>query len=567
MYLRIVTKKQNNKAYKFLHLVESYRVKTPEGFKVRQRSIANFGNINRIQDKDLDNIFSGLCRIFGRELPTSKQVPFADEALSYGHIHALLHIWKELKWDQVIAKEAKKSKTEFDLEKHIKVLVLNRLCDPKSKLALLDWLEHVYIPGVEHEEMRYENLLRAMDWLIANKEVLERKLTQNVLTLFDDSLELVFYDVTSVYFEVSGDDDFRKYGYSRDHRGDLPQVVVGLVMTKEGLPVAHYTFPGNTADKSTFSSTVRDIRERFGVKRCVVVADRGMMSEVSLEELEEEGIGFLMSINMRQNATFQEMLGKVKRELEKKWERREGEETDVYYDGRLEGRRLVVAYNEERALESRELRKGLIGEAEEEINSWVKKLNSQDLGKSERGRRLTDQGVLLKAHDLLKSKGIDSYFKLLLDDEGLFHCYVNRRGRNRSERLDGILGVVTTEESLSPGEVIRQYKGLQELERCFRTLKSSLDIRPVYHWKERRIRAHIFLCVMALQVERAMKMRLKRACSPFSPEKALYKLSSIHALKAGKHVGLTTLKEKHREVYKQLEIPFPQVNQLAGSGA
>ena len=123
--------------------------------------------------------------------------------------------------------------------------------------------------------------------------------------------------------------------------------------------------------------------------------------------------------------------------------------------------------------------------------------------------------------------------------------------------------MITTDASLSSEEVIKQYKGLQDIERCFRTLKSSLDIRPVYHWKERRIRAHIFLCVMALQMERVLRRRLQRGGSSESPEKALYKLSGIHALKAGEHVGLTTLKEEHRELCRQLEIPFPNVNSLS----
>jgi transposase len=383
------------------------------------------------------------------------------------------------------------------------------------------------------------------------------------LSLFDDSLELVFYDVTSVYFEVRGDDDFRRYGYSRDHRRDRPQVVVGLVMTKEGLPVAHYTFPGNVPDKSTFSATIQDIRKRFGIQHCVVVADRGMVSEVNLEDLEEEGVGFLLSIQMKQNAAFQKKLGAMKSELEKKWIEKESEAGDVYYEGTLDGQRLVVAYNEKRALESRAIREKLLGEAEDEIFSWVEKLNRQDRGKRTRGRQLTDQGVLLKAHDFIKSKGVSAYFKVFLDSEGLFRCHVDRKRRNRAERLDGILAVITTDTTLSSEEVIRQYKGLQEVERCFRTLKSSLDIRPVYHWKERRIRAHIFLCVMALQVERVLKQRLRRGGSEESPEKALYKLSGIHALKAGEHVGLTTLKEEHRELYRQLEIPFPNVNSLS----
>ncbi len=571
MYLRISTRKRNGKTYKSLRLVESYRVKTEEGIKIRQRILANFGNLDRFTEKDIDNIFSGLCRIFGRPLPeNTSSAPTADEALEYGQIHALLHLWKELKWAQEIQRASRGSRVTFDLEQHIKTLVLNRLCDPCSKLALLDWLEQVYIPGVNREGMRYEHLLRAMDWLIEHKEELERRFTERALGLFKQDLRVVFYDCTSVYFQGhEGDEDFRKFGYSRDKRKDRPQVVVGLVMTKDGLPVAHYTFPGNTADKSTFRGVIQDLRQRWGVERCVVVADRGMLTEVNLSELEAGGFGYVLSLNMKQHKAFLRALPRLKKGLEAEWEERYGKEEeaersrDVYREQALEGLRLVVAYNPARAEHSRRLRERLCEAAEEAIFGWIEKLNAQDRGMLFRGRGLTDQGVLLKTHDLLKRKGIRSYYRVFLDEKGYVRCHKNRKVWNRAERLDGILAVITTEKELTPKEVIEQYKDLQDVERGFRTLKSSLEIRPVYHWTERRIRAHVFLCVMALQMQRAMRTRLRRNGSRFSPEAALRKLSTVHALRAGKHWGMTTLKEAHRTIYRQLEIPFPKVETLA----
>lgn len=569
MFVKITEKKAGGKIYRSLHIVQAYR----EQGKPKQRIIANFGNIRHFKEKDIDKIIDGLCRVFNRPRPEGTTLPLdldkITQALDYGHIHAISHIWWEVKWREAIIEEGKGNKCEFDLDSHVKTMVINRLCDPTSKLRLLDWLEGVYLPGIDRTAIEYHNLLRAMDWLIEHKEVLEKKLTCEILTLFDTELDLVFYDTTSSYFETNSDDDLLRWGYSRDHRSDLPQVIIGIVMTPDGIPIAHHVFPGNTADRSTFKEVILDLKRRFPIKRCIIVADRGMLKEANLKTLEEEGLGHIMSIRMKENRAFARKLPNIHKELMEKWERL-GDPTskeDIYVDTKLEGRRLIVAYNGNRGSQSRRLRDHLIQDAEEEISRWIDKLNNQDAGRyTTRGRRLTDQGVLLKIHDLLGRKGLLSYYKVFLDKDGLVRFHINRKKRNQQVRLDGILAVVTREKDLSCEEVIKQYKGLQDVERGFRTLKSSLDVRPMYHWKERRIRAHIFICVMALQIHRLMRLRLKKAGSSFSPDRALEKLSrlrTIHADVGGReHIGLTKPTEIQLLLFKELEVPKPTARSI-----
>lgn len=229
MFVRESRSKRNDKVHRTFQIVESYR---NESGNVRQRTLLHLGPSDKFLEKDVDNLINGLLRAKGLTLESLDSD--VDNVKYFGQIYALIHLWKELNISQIIAKSKTKSssKIQFDLEKQIKSLVFNRLDDPSSKLKLLTWLETVHIPGLNSEEIRYEYLLRAMDFLVKHKRIIEGKISQQILTMFDHELKLCFYDLTSTYFEADNsltDDDIRKKGYSRDHRSDLEQIVIGVV--------------------------------------------------------------------------------------------------------------------------------------------------------------------------------------------------------------------------------------------------------------------------------------------------------------------------------------------------
>jgi transposase len=191
------------------------------------------------------------------------------------------------------------------------MLVVNRICDPCSKLALLEWLESV---DYGQEAPSYHQLLRAMDRLIGVKEAAEVAVAKRLLAE-DEALDLVFYDITSTYFEGErslGPEDMRRYGYSRDHRFDRRQVVIGMVMTRSGIPLCHHVFPGNTVDKTTVAAVVEDLKGRFGLKRVVFVGDRGMLSDANIDRIMGEELGFIVAHPLRKNAHAFEVIGKLK---------------------------------------------------------------------------------------------------------------------------------------------------------------------------------------------------------------------------------------------------------------
>lgn len=429
----------------------------------------------------------------------------------------------------------------------IKMLVVNRICDPCSKLALLEWLESVQYG--ENEPPSYHHLLRAMDRLIRIKEAAEPLIARKLLSE-TEGLDLVFYDITSTSFEGERslvEDDFRRYGYSRDHRPDRRQVVVGMVMTREGIPLCHHVFHGNTVDKATVAAVVKDLKERFNLSRVVFVGDRGMLSDSNLEMILGAEVGFIVAHPLRKNAHAAEVIGNLKKGFT-------GEGGQEQYQEEVrEAVRFVVAYAPEIAAETRKNRQERLKKADIRIREAEQKLANP----SGRGRAPTLQGTYGRIRDYLRDRNLMNLYDIDLAGVKLT-VKKNRKALNWEETIDGMLVLETTDLELPAEEIVRRYKELAEIERGWRTLKSSLLLRPVYHWTEPRIRAHIFICVLALQLERWMRNRLKTV----SVRKALQSLQHIKVgeltVNGKKTLMATRPTPEQRELLQRLKVkPIP----------
>jgi len=281
----------------------------------------NFRPAHKYSTEQVEGMIDALKRFFKIE---DNAVEPASPELSqdFGATFAIFRIWERLGWTQIIEKYLRDRRFDFDVIANLKVLVANRLLDPMAKLHILEWMEGVYFPGVDRGQIDYNHLLRTMDFLIEHKSELEPRLASPMLNLFDCALDLVFYDLTSCYFEIDSNDKdnkdskdkclctLRNHGYDRDRSG-CPQVVLGLVMTKDGIPLCHHVFPGETPDKSTFREVISDIKARFPIKRCIVVADRGLLSQKNLEVLGEAGLDYIVARPLRQNKVSQETIRAV----------------------------------------------------------------------------------------------------------------------------------------------------------------------------------------------------------------------------------------------------------------
>ncbi|WP_429886590.1 IS1634 family transposase [Geoalkalibacter halelectricus] len=542
MFIRIAKQKRGDKVYRHLQIAESIRDPT-KGNAPRTRILAHLGTVEGLGEEQIEKLIAGLQRALGREA-TEPELLFARD---FGHIHAAGGVWDGLGLSEVLDRCAIAGRSSVEVSALIRLLVVNRLCDPCSKLALLDWLESVWHD--REQPPSYHHLLRAMDRLIGIKEKAEPLLAKAFLES-RESVDLVFYDITSTYFEGERsvlEHDLRAYGYSRDHRRDRRQVVIGMVMTADGIPVCHHVFPGNTADKTTVAAVVTDLKQRFFLRRVIFVGDRGMLSDANLEHLLGEGVGFIVAHPLRKNGHATQVVGTLRAEFD------ESDEQEQYREDVRDAVRFVVAYAPQIAAEARRNRKERLHKADQWIAEQCRKLTNP----SGRGKPATPQGSYDRIRDYLRDRNLLNLYDITLN-AGELSVKKNRKALAWEEAIDGVLMLETTDLDLPAAEIVERYKELAEIERGWRTLKSSLLLRPVYHWTERRIRAHIFICVLALQLERWMRNRLKSLSVP----KALQILQQIKVGELsvnGKRVAMTTrITAEQREILNQLGVkPIP----------
>lgn len=506
MFIRIAKQKRGNKTYRHLQIAESFR-DPAKGKAPRTRIIAQLGTIEGLGEEQIEKLIAGLQRAIGQEAAPLEFLCARD----FGHVHAVGGVWDALGLSGILDHCRISGRSSSLVTDLVRMLVVNRICDPCSKLALLDWLDSVRYGD---QSPSYHHLLRAMDRLISVKDAAEPLIAQKLLSSGEE-LDLVFYDITSTYFEGERslvEDDFRRYGYSRDHRFDRRQIVIGMVMTREGIPLCHHVFPGNTVDKTTVTQVVTDLKQRFNLKRVVFVGDRGMLSDANLEMILGEEVGFIVAHPLRKNAHATEVIGRLKKGFAGQGDQ------EQYQEELREAVRFVVAYSPKIAAETRANRQQRLKKAD----SWIKEAEQKLANPSGRGKAPTMQGTYDRIRDYLRDKGLLGLYELECAGDKL-SVRKNRKAINWEETIDGMLMLETTDQVLPAAEIVKRYKELAEIERGWRALKSSLLLRPVYHWTEPRIRAHIFICVLALQIERWMRNRLQTV----SVQKALQSLQRV----------------------------------------
>ena len=299
MFIRIARQRQGDKEYRSLQIAESYR-DPAKGGAPRTRILAHLGSLEKLGERQIEKLIAGLQRALGRDV-TEEQVGELLLAKDFGHVYAVCETWNRLELSAVLDRVGIAGEASFPAADLVRLMVVNRVCDPCSKLALVEWLDGVHFPGYEERPPSYHHLLRAMDRLITIKEQAEPLIAKKFLSLFDHEVDLVFYDITSTYFEGDRsleEEDIRRYGYSRDGRADRRQITIGVVMTRDGIPLCHHVFPGNTVDKTTVAAVVQDIRSRFALRQVIFVGDRGMLSDENLETILAEELGFIVALSL-----------------------------------------------------------------------------------------------------------------------------------------------------------------------------------------------------------------------------------------------------------------------------
>jgi hypothetical protein len=422
----------------------------------------------------------------------------------YGALYALEALWKRLGIADIIADQLRGRKLDFAVERALFAMVANRACAPCSKLYCYEqWLrEDVRMEGTE--TLGLHHLYRAMDMLEAHKEGIEQALYFRLADLLNLDVELIFYDTTSLHFEIDAvdqgesEEDWvegsiaagskvykapRKRGMSKNGRSDAPQIVIGLAVTRAGLPVRHWVFPGNTVDVTTVAQ-VKDDLKGWKLSRCVFVGDAGMVSQDNLKRLSESGGKYILCMPMRRgDEVTTEVLQRPGR-FQQVAENLRVKEVIIGEGERR--RRYVVCHNPQEEKRQRAHRQQVLRELEAELAS-LKEVKGESHSK--------------RVCQLRASRRYGRYLRLTKG--GLLR--MDAAKRRAAEQLDGKFVVHSNDDSLTPADLALGYKQLQRVEEAWRTLKSGLRVRPVYHWAVHRIHAHVALSVLALLLERIIE--------------------------------------------------------------
>jgi transposase len=549
MFIRVAKQKRGNKIYRHLQIAESFRDPN-KGGSPRTRIIAHLGTVEGLGEEQIGKLIAGLQKAIGKTTVKSVagELMFAHD---FGHVMAISHIWDSLGLSETLCRSGLNGETTFNPDELVKLLVVNRVCDPCSKLALLEWLDSVRFPGFEEKRPAYQHLLRAMDRLITVKEKAEPLIAKLLRGKGKPEGELVFYDITSTWFEgdrslVEG--DIRRFGYSRDGRFDRRQVTIGVVMGEDGIPLCHHVFPGNTVDKTTVAEVVDDLKSRFTLRNVVFVGDRGMLSDDNVDALLSEEFGYIVAHPLRRGALAREGIRLLAKEFDPTIQE------EQYAEDVSSGIRCVLAYSPQIAAEVREGRQKRLAEADALVKERLTRLKKP----ASQGRKPTPQGTYDRIRDYLRDKGLLSLYRLELDGEKLA-VKPDKSAREWEDVIDGLLLLETTDLESSAQEIVRRYKELAEIERGWRSLKSTLLLRPVYHWTEERIRAHVFVCVLALQIERWMRKRLAGMSVP-AAIRQLRRIKMVEVIEGEKIQALPTrLTAEQKETLKKLGVPEPQM--------
>jgi hypothetical protein len=506
MYLRETTQKRSDGA-----TIKHYQIAESVWNRQKQRSepriVHSFGRVDDpVAVEELRKLARSILRRISpedllAELPGWKLI----DAWTYGDVWVLEQLWRRLGIADAITKRCRGRKTSYGIERALFAMVANRAVAPSSKLYCYEqWLaEDTRIEGTEDLDLHH--LYRAMDFLEANREEIEEEVYFRVADLFNLDVDLIFYDTTSLHFEIDEDDlgmgednlvlgsvpagrkEYtapRRRGKAKNGRGDVPQIVVGLAVTRDGMPVRHWVFPGNTVDVTTVEQVKKDLRG-WRLSRCVFVGDAGMVSAENLRTLSLGGGKYIvcMPISPGAEVTTQVMTrpGRYQQVAENLRVK------EVWVGDGERRRRYVVCHNPDEVVRQRKHRARVLKELEAELASL---------------RQVTGEDHSKRACGLISSKRFGRYIRKTKTGK----LAISRSAVREAEKRDGKFVVHSNDDTLTAEDLALGYKQLMEVERAWRRLKCGLKMRPVYHWAPHRIHAHVALTVLALTLQRAAEI-------------------------------------------------------------
>jgi len=544
MFLRITkVKRSDGTVDEYIRLVESdWNAGRP-----RHRVICNLGRKELLAPH-----VDALLRLLQGKTKSEAVKPEASAvgAWDWGVMLVARHFWQQLGIERIIDSLGKKPGMGQELADRALALVTNRLCEPTSEHGMARWLESDFVcdrwgrrwwpawreererlssprPRVRVQDRQLRQWYGTLDELWIRKAQIEQELFLRLRNLFSLNVDLVFYDLTSTYFEGHGPGGLARHGHSRDGKPRNRQVLVGLVMI-EGWPIAHHVFAGNLRDSTTVVEVLADLQARFGLRRVVFVGDRGMVTADNLNWLRAQEQGYLVGLKRRRQP---EILRYLERATGPWLECPAGISASEKYpvpktlvqevaSGKA-GVRVFVVHSEERLEYER-------GEREKAMQRVREELEALKL-RVKQGKLKAPEKIGAAASRVLSRHHGYRYYTWELRP-GEFHYFEHAQNLQQEKAVEGKYLIQSEEPNLSAVEAVEIYKDLSEVERAFSGLKDVLEMRPIYHRTESRVQAHIFIASLAFLLDRALEKKLKSAGMDLSSKQAWQTLKTVRVV-------------------------------------
>ena len=548
MFLRVVRAAGGHGVqHEYVRVVEAYRQKG----KTRHRTIINLGRKDVLAAcLDLDKF----TRLLHGDTAAGPQIKTeavgALGAWDWGGMLVARHIWHELGLEERIDQLSGRNRSHgVLLSDRALVLVANRLMSPGSEPALARWLENEFVcdhrgrrfvaswredeerkasrtPRVRVKQQQLKAWYRTLDQMFEHKAQIEHALFMRLRDLFSLQVDMI-PDLTSTYFEGNGPPELGAHGYSRDSKPRDPQILVGLVMV-DGWPIAHHVFEGNKRDAMTVPEVLSDLEKRFGLKRIVLVGDRGMVTSQNLDQLRSNGHGYIVGRNRRRSGEVFDYI----QAATGPWiecpvgitarEKSTAPKTLVQeVASKQPGHRVFIVHSEERLDFERKQRSKAMARVKAKLETLQQRVAD--------GRLKAPEKIGAKAAAILARNHGHRYYDWSLKD-GVFSFFEAPLHFTREQAYEGKYVIQTEEPNLSAVEAVRIYKELSEVERAFSNLKDVLDMRPIYHRTDARVQAHVLVATLAFVLHRFIEKKLRAAGLDLSATEALTALKSVRVV-------------------------------------
>jgi len=544
MFIKI----SRSKNFKYVQLVRAYR----EDGKAKHEVLYNLGRLDQLENNpEFAKVFKRLAEIAGAK---SNNIEECSEAQMYNWGYLVYKkLWDKFKLEEILkAAQIRHGKSKFDLSNASFLMAIQHLLSPSSKLGTYSQQQlYLKLPEIE-----LHHLYRSLDILCEEKEAIETHLFHMNRDLFNMKVDIVFYDVTTFHFESVKQDGLKDFGFSKNAKFNEVQVVLGMLIDCEGRPVGYELFPGNTFEGKTLEAALESIEKRFGIRNIIIVADRGINSKLNLKQIKDKGYGYIVASRIKSMP--EEVQAKIL-DPENYITLSQNEEDGIVRCKVIDYINQFKIKDNNRSDNIKRKKQISVALSENLIITYSDKRARKD--KSDRERLLEKAKYLLQDKSKIRNsnkRGGKKYIKEIKQTDWT----LDNTAVVRDEKWDGYYGIQTSEKDLTASEIISAHRTLYKIEESFRVMKSTLEVRPIFHWTEDRIKGHFVICFLAFLLERTLELKLQNIDIPASPQKIRDALNSMQfaeiEIQGKKFLVKTKNNELVPQILRQLKIQPPK---------